>query len=164
MFLRFLLLLTVVPITELIVLLRVHEWASNSWGAGNAFIFTVGSIILTGIVGANLARQQGLSVLAKINENMTRGEMPAANLIEGLMIFVGGALLLTPGYVTDAFGFTLMLPLTRSWYRERVVEWFKAKVSSGDIAFDFNSPPSKNSKNDDDIIDITPIEDNETHR
>ena len=67
---------------------------------------TIGLIVLTGIVGASLARQQGLSVLAKIQREMATGIPPTKELVEGALILVGGLVLLTPGILTDIFGFS----------------------------------------------------------
>ncbi len=160
MFLRILILLTVVPMAELIILLKVHAWASLNWGPGNAFLFTVGSILLTGFLGANLARSQGIGIFSKIQTATARGEMPADSMVEGLMIFVGGALLLTPGYLTDLFGFSLMIPVSRRFYRQRIMEWFQVKIRSQEIVFQTFGAKQTQQQNDD-VIDITPLEESE---
>ena len=76
---------------------------------------TIGLVFLTGITGVTLLRLQGFRLLAQLQERLNRGEMPAAELLEGVALLVGGILLLTPGFVTDAVGFSLLLPFSRQW-------------------------------------------------
>ncbi|MFK7995633.1 MAG: FxsA family protein [Granulosicoccus sp.] len=95
------------PIIEIAVLLRV----------GDAFgwIPTLLIVVVTAIIGSGMLRQQGLATLNKARQRMDSGEMPAQQLLEGILIMIGGVLLLTPGFVTDAFGFACLIPLTRQW-------------------------------------------------
>ena len=74
---------------------------------------TIGIVILTAIVGTWMLRAQGLSTVNKARSRLAGGEIPAFQLLEGLALGVGGALLLTPGFITDAFGFACLLPPTR---------------------------------------------------
>ncbi|WP_426414778.1 FxsA family protein [Aestuariirhabdus sp. LZHN29] len=100
------LLFIIIPIVEMVVLIKVGE-VIGAW-------YTVGLVLLTAIIGINLLRQQGLSTLMRANQRMNSGEMPAQEILEGFLLAVGGALLLTPGFVTDAIGFTLLIaPLRR---------------------------------------------------
>jgi len=94
---RLLLLFIVVPIVELGLLLKLGEWM----GA----LPTLGLIIATGALGAYLARRQGLGVLRRAQAETEAGRLPAGELLEGLLILVAGAVLMTPGVLTDAFGF-----------------------------------------------------------
>jgi len=105
MFFRLLLLFTVTPAVELYLLIRLGELL----GAAE----TVLLIVITGIVGATLAKREGFSVLAQINQEAQAGFPTGDRLVEGLMVLVGGLLLLTPGVLTDLFGFSLILPPTR---------------------------------------------------
>ena len=89
-----------VPLVELWLLLQVGERV----GAGP----TIALVIGTGIVGANLARREGMRTIEKINAAMAKGQMPHEALLDGLAIFLGGTLLLTPGILTDVLGFSLL--------------------------------------------------------
>jgi len=102
----FLLLFIVMPILEIAVLLRV--------GSAIGWLPTLAIVIVTAVIGTAMLRQQGMATMAKARERMGRGEMPASQLIEGIILAVGGALLLTPGFVTDAIGFACLIPVSRA--------------------------------------------------
>ena len=127
------LLLTIVPVLELVILLQVHHAIASSWGAGTALLVTIGSIAVTGISGAMLARHQGMSVLRELQARMGQGELPGQALMDGVLILVGAALLLTPGFLTDAFGFSLLIPVTRSAYRKLLLRWVRRKMQRGEV-------------------------------
>ena len=74
---------------------------------------TILLVFLTAAMGLALLRQQGLSTLLRVDQRMARGELPAGEILEGVMLAVGGALLLTPGFITDAIGFACLLPFSR---------------------------------------------------
>jgi UPF0716 protein FxsA len=131
MFLRLLLLLTLVPVVELTILLEVHRGIANTWGTGTGLLVTFGSIILSGVIGATLIRRQGLAVLRTIRVTMARGEFPAHSLVDGALVLVGGTLLLTPGFLTDVVGFTLLIPWTRRLWRRIVLYWLRLKLKQG---------------------------------
>lgn len=100
-----LLLFILVPMIELLLLIRVGMligWAP-----------TVLLIIVTGIVGASLAKYQGLQVWQAVNNDLASGKMPTEHLLSGLLVLIGAAFLLTPGMLTDAAGFFLMIPGNR---------------------------------------------------
>lgn len=114
---RFLFVLFVVmPIAEMWLLIKVggHIGALN----------TIGLVVLTAFVGITLLRQQGLSTLWRAQERMDSGELPAQEIVEGLLLAVGGALLLTPGFITDTVGFACLLPGLRHWLIARMVRHF----------------------------------------
>ena len=127
------LLLTIVPVLELVILLQVHHAIASAWGAGTALLVTIGSIAATGIAGAMLARHQGMSVLRELQARMGQGELPGQALMDGVLILVGAALLLTPGFLTDAFGFSLLIPVTRSAYRKLLLRWVRRKMQRGEV-------------------------------
>ena len=102
-----LILFIAMPIIEIAVLLRVGD--SLGW------LLTLGIVVFTAVLGTAMLRQQGLATLNKARQRMSSGEMPAEQLLEGLLLMVGGVLLLTPGFVTDAFGFACLVPWTRQW-------------------------------------------------
>ena len=106
MFLRLLVLFTLVPLAELYLLLQV----GSALGVGLTILLVVG----TGVVGAYLARLEGWRTLRQMQENLHNGIAPTGELIDGALILGAGLLLITPGIVTDTVGFSLLLPLTRS--------------------------------------------------
>jgi UPF0716 protein FxsA len=91
------LLFTLVPALEFYLLFSI----GSEIGAANTF----GIIILTGVVGAALAKMQGLAILGKLQSELNQGKMPAAEIAHGFIVFGGGLLLLTPGFMTDVLGF-----------------------------------------------------------
>jgi UPF0716 protein FxsA len=74
---------------------------------------TIGIVILTAIIGTAMLRQQGISILFRIQENLNANRMPVRELFDGVCLVAAGALLLTPGFVTDAMGFLLFIPPLR---------------------------------------------------
>lgn len=107
-----LLLFIIMPIVEITVLIQV--------GSVIGVLPTVLIVVLTAILGSAMLRHQGLATLAKARQRMDKGEMPAHELVEGLMLVIGGVLLLTPGFVTDAMGFLCLVPVTRHWIASRL--------------------------------------------
>jgi UPF0716 protein FxsA len=124
MFLRLLLLFTVVPLVELFLLVKL----GTVIGIGP----TVLIVICTGVLGAWLARWQGLGVLRRISDDLAAGRLPADALIDGLLIFVAGAVLLTPGLITDAFGFFLLIPPGRAVVRRTIAAWLEQRTVTAD--------------------------------
>ena len=133
MLLYLILILTVVPVLELVIILQVHHAIASSWGSGMALLLTIGTIAVTGIAGATLARHQGMSVLRELQERMGQGELPGQALMDGVLILIGAALLLTPGFLTDVLGFSLLVPVTRSAYRKLLLRWVRRKMQRGDV-------------------------------
>lgn len=119
MLLKLFLLFIVVPLVELTLLLQLAEM--TSWQ------FTLTLVVVTGAAGSLLARSQGWKAYRRIHEAMASGGLPAEPLLDAMMIFIAGALLLTPGILTDLFGFSLLLPWSRAFYRKRVAAWFKSR-------------------------------------
>lgn len=99
------LLFVVMPVVEITLLIKVGQQI----GA----LYTAGLVVLTAVVGSLMLRQQGLSTLFRAQERMNSGQIPIQEMLEGIFLAVGGALLITPGFVTDAFGFMCLLPVTR---------------------------------------------------
>lgn len=100
------LLIIVIPALEIGVLILSGKTIGT--------ISTVLLIILTGVVGAWLAKQQGLEALRNVQQQMQYGQIPGGAIIDGLCILIGGLLLLTPGFITDTVGFLLLIPITRN--------------------------------------------------
>ncbi|SET44653.1 UPF0716 protein FxsA [Oceanobacillus limi] len=91
----------------------VFIWAGGMIGPW----WVVGLILLTGIVGLALARQQGIETWQRAQQSMNYGQVPAEEILDGICIFVGGVFLFTPGFITDIAGFILVLPGTRGVFK-----------------------------------------------
>lgn len=100
-----LLLFIALPILEMWVLIEV--------GSRIGALPTIGLVFLTAALGLALLRQQGLNTLLRVNQRMAEGQLPAEEILEGVMLAVSGALLLTPGFITDTIGFACLIPATR---------------------------------------------------
>jgi UPF0716 protein FxsA len=128
MFLRLALLFTVVPLVELYLLIEVGRLI----GVGA----TIAIVVATGLLGAWLARLQGLAVVRQVRANLEAGEVPTEAIMDGLLILVAAAVLLTPGLITDALGFTLLIPAGRRLVRRlfaRLVGWRGAGGRAPDV-------------------------------
>ena len=82
---------------------------------------TIALVMLTAVIGVALLRRQGLATLTRGMGRLQRGEIPAEEMAEGILLAISGALLLTPGFVTDAVGFTFLLPATRILIAQRLL-------------------------------------------
>jgi len=109
MLFRLFLLFIGVPLIELALLIQLGQWVG--------LLPTVGLVVLTGVVGAALARSQGFRVWIAIQRELQQGRMPVGELMNGLLVLVGGIVLLTPGLITDVLGLLLLLPGTRAAFR-----------------------------------------------
>lgn len=109
---RLFLLFVLVPLVELALLVRL--------GTAIGFWPTMALVLATGALGAYLARLQGLRTWHRIQHDLATGRMPVAEVVDGLLIFLAGILLLTPGLLTDALGFALLVPRTRKAFRHAV--------------------------------------------
>jgi UPF0716 protein FxsA len=125
MFFRLFLLFTLVPALELYLIIKVGQ----SIGAFNTLLI----IIFTGVLGAYYARQQGFKVFSNIQWKMEQGNLPGDDLVNGAMLLVGGALLITPGFVTDFLGFSLIFPPTREAMKVSVSRYLQRKMERGEI-------------------------------
>ncbi len=126
MLFRLLLLFILVPFVELWLLLWLAD--RTSWQ------HTLVLVIVTGIVGSLLARSQGWRTYTRIQRELAAGHVPGESLVDALMIFVAGALLLTPGILTDVFGLSLLIPFCRRFYRRRLVASFKSRFTLHQVA------------------------------
>jgi UPF0716 protein FxsA len=102
------------PIIEMYLLIRVGGYI----GA----VPTIVLVMLTAVIGVALLRVQGLATLTRGMSRLEGGELPAREMAEGILLAVAGALLVTPGFVTDAMGFLLLLPATRAAAARRLLE------------------------------------------
>lgn len=140
MFFRLLLLFTLIPIVELMLLIEI--------GKATSLQFTIGLILLTGFLGASLSRWQGRAAVQQLREDMAAGRPPAAAAVNGILILIAGAVLLTPGLLTDLFGFSLLIPQVRNWLKAHVVTWATKRVrvqSFGPSGFQSWPPPGAGS-------------------
>jgi UPF0716 protein FxsA len=108
-----LILFVTVPILELAVILQVGDWLG--------FWPTIALLVAGPILGSVLLRSQGRAAWRHFNEAIARGRPPAREVLDGVLVIFGGALLLTPGFVTDLVGITLLLPPTRAVVRRLLV-------------------------------------------
>lgn len=99
------LLFIIIPLVELYLIIKVGGYIGAFW--------TVMIVIMTAVIGVNLLRMQGFNTLRRAQQNMEQGVMPAMEMMEGIVLAVGGALLITPGFLTDTLGFICLIPVTR---------------------------------------------------
>lgn len=149
---RLLLLFILVPAVELALLIELGQ------AIGTAA--TIGLIVVTGIVGASLARHQGLRVITKVQSELAEQQLPTSSLMDGLMIIVASALLVTPGVLTDVVGFLCLLPAFRNWVKRQLMRHFETAIRTQRLnvhvhdlsGSGFGSPPSQFREE----IDVTP--------
>ncbi|UCD24187.1 MAG: FxsA family protein [Gemmatimonadota bacterium] len=124
---KLLFLFIVVPIVELILLIQLGGLI-GLWP-------TIGLIVVTGAAGASLARWQGLSVLRQIQLDMTSGRLPGGALVDGVIILMAAALLVTPGLLTDVFGFLCLVPGFRGLVKRALRHRFERAIADGRGSF-----------------------------
>ena len=115
-----LLLFIVVPLLELYVILQV--------GDAIGVLPTIGLLVLDSVLGAMLMRSEGRRAWTRFNLAISEGRVPAREAIDGVLVVFGGALLLTPGFVTDILGAVLLLPFTRPLVRRVLVRRFAGRM------------------------------------
>ncbi|UCZ52259.1 membrane protein FxsA [Bacillus shivajii] len=123
----FLLLLIVVPALEIGVLIL----SGNTIGV----IPTILLIILTGVLGAALAKREGLNAIRTAQMQASQGQMPSGIILDGICILVGGVVLLTPGFITDALGFFLLIPQTRATLKGFLSRIIEKMMKSGNVIY-----------------------------
>ena len=129
MFFRLIILFTVVPLIELALLIELGQ----KIGLSNTIII----VVLTGFIGAALARSEGFGVLQRIQSELNQGQIPADSLFDGALILAGALLLLTPGLVPDVIGFLLLVPPTRKRLKAYLKNYFRRKFNKGEIHVDY---------------------------
>jgi UPF0716 protein FxsA len=142
-----LLLFIVVPAVELALLIEVGTRIGSP--------ATIAIIVGTGIAGAALAKQQGLRTIQKIQGELEAGALPTGALVDGVIILIAGALLITPGLLTDVAGFLCLVPLTRTLLKRALQRRFELAVKEQRIdmtAEFYRAGPSERPP----IHDITP--------
>ena len=116
MLLKLFLAFTIIPVVEIYLLIQI----GTIFGA----LTSIALVIATGFLGAYLARIQGLQTLFRIQESLREGQMPSGELLDALLIGIAGLVLLTPGFLTDAFGFLLLIPNTRT----AIKQWLHRQI------------------------------------
>lgn len=123
----FAILFLAIPIAEIYLLIQV----GSIIGAFPTIFLVVG----TAVLGAFLLRQQGLSTLTRFQNNMATGQLPASEMMEGVLLIIGGALLMTPGFVTDAFGFLCLIPASRKLIVHFLIKRSIVKMSGASASY-----------------------------
>ena len=116
MLLKLLLAFTIIPIIEIYLLIEIGSMLGS--------LTAITLVILTGFLGAFMARMQGLQTLFRIQESLREGRMPSHELLDALLIVIAGLVLLTPGFLTDSAGFLLLIPTTRN----TIISWLQRQI------------------------------------
>lgn len=120
MFIKLLLPFTLVPLIELALLIKLGQLTSLGT--------TIMVVILTGVLGAALARREGLKTWLRIQEQLRQGTAPTDELVNALLILIAAAVLITPGLLTDLLGFGLLIPPIRNRVRQRLTRYFSSRI------------------------------------
>jgi UPF0716 protein FxsA len=126
MFIRLLALFILLPLVELAILIQVGQWIGVLW--------TLALVVATGFLGAALARRHGVRAWIAIRDELRAGRMPAAALADGLLILIGGIVLLTPGLLTDLFGFAMLVPASRNAFKKTLSRRFEQAAQRGEAS------------------------------
>jgi UPF0716 protein FxsA len=138
---RLALLFVVVPVVELMLLVRLGQIVG--------LMPTLALVLLTGFTGAWLARAEGMRVFFQFQRELASGRLPGQAMLDGISVLVGGAFLLTPGVLTDFVGLSLLFPPTRRWLQSRARKRLESGIADGTVrvvtmgswgASDFRSP------------------------
>ena len=108
-----------VPIIEITLFIQIGEQIGLLW--------TIATVIITAIIGTHLVRSQGLKALASAQNSLNEQRLPLEEVFTGLCLLVAGALLLTPGFLTDAIGFTLLAPPFRKYVGPKILAYLKSR-------------------------------------
>jgi UPF0716 protein FxsA len=122
---RLILVFTIVPLAELYILIKI----GSHIGGFNTILL----VLMTTVLGALLARLQGLRTLRQIQLSLSQGQIPAEELIDGVLILFGGILLVMPGVLTDLFALVLLLPFTRTYFKRWLRRRFDRMMASGNV-------------------------------
>jgi UPF0716 protein FxsA len=125
MFFKLFILFTLIPVIELALLIKI--------GSIIGLFNTIAIVIMTALIGAYMVKMEGIGVMYRIQQNMQEGIFPAEELINGMMILVAGALLLTPGFFTDVIGFLMVFPVSRNYIKKIAKSYMKRKMSTDEL-------------------------------
>ena len=124
-----------VIIAILLIVPTIEIWALITASQNFGWLPTLLVVILTGVIGGWLAKRQGLQVFRLAQTQMSQGQLPGEAILDGIIIFVGGLLLLTPGFFTDLLGILCLLPVARSFFRIYIINWLWKNIQNGKISF-----------------------------
>ncbi|MCK5195093.1 MAG: FxsA family protein [Desulfobulbaceae bacterium] len=127
MFFKLFLAFTLIPVAEIYLIIKL----GGHLGAFN----TVAIILITGFAGATLARAQGLQTMLRVRQSLQQGLVPAEEMVDALLIFVAGIVLLTPGFITDAAGLLLLFPPARLHFKRFLRRKFDQWSKDGTIKY-----------------------------
>ena len=127
---RLILLIAIVPLAELFILIKI--------GSHIGGLNTILLVLMTAVLGVLLARLQGLRTLQQIQLNLSQGQIPAEELIDGVLILFGGILLITPGVLTDLFALVLLFPFTRTYFKRWLRRRFDRMMASGNVRLGYH--------------------------
>ena len=130
-FARILAVLLIVPAIELIALIWLTD-VTNIW-------VSVGLIVFTALLGGYYLKREGLAAWKRFNERLGVGDLPSDELIDGIIILCAGALLLTPGVLTDLSGFAAIFPPSRALIRKQVQKWADKAMQKSAMSMTFGS-------------------------
>lgn len=119
----------------LIVVPALEIWALLSVGKLIGGLSTFLLLLLSGFLGAYLSKREARRVLDYARAELSRGQIPTGAILDGICIFAGGLLLMTPGFLTDILGFLLLFPLTRPLFKKGIVILIRKYISNGNIQF-----------------------------
>lgn len=132
------LLFIIIPIIEIMVLMNVGAWL-GAWP-------TIAIVIFTAWIGAKNVRQQGIATMNSVQSKMAQGQMPSNEIVAGLMLLVAGVLLVTPGFVTDIFGLSLLVPQVRNSIVKAVQKHLVTSQANGSSNFHFQTYQNMNTQ------------------
>ncbi len=150
---RLFLLFIVLPAVELALLIEIGRYAGT--------LATLALIVVTGALGAAMARHQGLRVLADVQRELAEGRLPAGSMVDGVLILLAAAVLVTPGVLTDAFGFLCLTPGFRSLVKREMLRRFERAVEEQRVHFQVRGHPPRPGGGSGPIIDVTPSSDDD---
>ncbi|HET9550066.1 MAG TPA: FxsA family protein [Candidatus Binatia bacterium] len=127
---RLILLFIVVLLAELFILIKI----GSHIGGFNTILL----VFMTAMLGAWLARRQGLRTLRQIELSLSQGQIPAEELIDGVLILIGGILLVTPGVLTDLFALVLLFSTTRTYFKRWLRRRFDRMMASGNVRLGYH--------------------------
>jgi UPF0716 protein FxsA len=143
----FLILFVLVPLCEVLVFMQVSDYI----GLGTALLMA----LFTAILGGAIVKYQGIQTMMAAQNSLRQGGMPAKELFDGLCLVAAGATLITPGFITDVIGFSLLVPAVRNALRNKLSK--SAKFSAGGFNAqysEFHDTQSHQSPRDPDVIDV----------
>lgn len=131
MFLKLFIIFLTVPLIEIYLLVKVGV----EFGAFHTVIF----VIITAVIGAFYAKLEGLRTLRRLQLQLSSGQMPAESIVDSILIFIAGMLLLTPGFLTDGIGFLILFPITRNPIKRFLRKQFDHYLNKRAVRIHFNS-------------------------